>query len=58
MVGIAKCKGKEHLEKLLEDVTKNKGGEGIMLRKPGSPYEWKRFESKLFTSNPSDRQIY
>jgi len=43
---IQKCKGKAHLEQLLTDVTKNKGGEEIMLRKPGSHYEWKRSATK------------
>ncbi|KAJ8292530.1 DNA ligase [Rhodotorula toruloides] len=44
--GIEKCEGWEHLMKRLEEV-KNVGGEGLMLRKPGSKYEPKRSSTLL-----------
>lgn len=37
MVGIEKCKGRDHLKKMLAEVEKV-GGEGLMLRQPGSSY--------------------
>lgn len=40
-VGIQKCEGVAHLKKVLKAIL-IKGGEGIMLRKPGSAYEHKR----------------
>lgn len=40
------CAGKDHLEEELEKVTKL-GGEGIMLRQPGSMYENKRSDTLL-----------
>ena len=46
MIGIEKCKSKKHLEDELEKVLE-KGGEGIMLRKPGSHYEWCRSSTLL-----------
>ncbi|EST07741.1 DNA ligase, ATP-dependent, central [Kalmanozyma brasiliensis GHG001] len=36
-----KCKGRSHLAELMESV-EVKGGEGLMLRQPGSKYEGKR----------------
>lgn len=41
VVGMCKCKGKEHLFEKLEDVEQG-GGEGLMLRKPNSDYENRR----------------
>jgi predicted DNA-binding WGR domain protein len=41
-----KCLGKDHLEEELEKVNKL-GGEGIMLRQPGSMYENKRSDTLL-----------
>jgi DNA ligase-1 len=35
------CEGHEHLKQFLRDI-ESKGGEGVMLRAPGSMYEWKR----------------
>jgi len=46
VVGIRKCEGLDHLMKLQNEVLR-KGGEGIMLRKPGSMYENKRSHSLL-----------
>ncbi|KAG8731647.1 hypothetical protein FRC11_003089 [Ceratobasidium sp. 423] len=40
------CKSKDHLLKTLKDVERD-GGEGIMLRQPGSEYEGKRSSSLL-----------
>lgn len=40
-VGIIRCEGKDQLRRELSKVTK-KGGEGLMLREPGSAYENKR----------------
>ena len=45
-VEIQKCNGKTHMEELLSDITNN-GGEGIMLREPGSLYERTRSHSLL-----------
>lgn len=41
VVGIQKCEGLKHMKKLLKEVLL-KGGEGLMLRQAGSPYEHKR----------------
>ena len=41
-----KCKSEAHLQKMLEDVLK-KSGEGLMLRKPNSKYEFKRSNTLL-----------
>ncbi|KAJ3047294.1 hypothetical protein HK097_011659 [Rhizophlyctis rosea] len=41
IVDHTKCKGSDHVKELLEEV-EEKGGEGLMLRKPGSLYEGKR----------------
>ena len=46
VVGIKKCTGVNDLKKWLADVTKA-GGEGVMLRKPGSLYENKRSSTLL-----------
>ncbi len=46
VVGIKKCQGLADLKQCLADVTKA-GGEGIMLRKPGSLYENKRSSTLL-----------
>jgi DNA ligase 1 len=46
VVGIKKCEGMAQLKQLLADVNKA-GGEGIMLRKPGSLYEHKRSTTLL-----------
>lgn len=46
VVGIKKCEGAEQLKKYLADVNKA-GGEGIMLRQPGSLYEHKRSKTLL-----------
>mmetsp|Transcript_142027 Transcript_142027/g.247409 ORF Transcript_142027/g.247409 Transcript_142027/m.247409 type:complete len:783 (+) Transcript_142027:75-2423(+) len=40
-VGIVPCEGREHLQRELATVDA-KGGEGLMLREPGSSYEHKR----------------
>jgi DNA ligase-1 len=46
VVGIKKCQGLADLKQCLADVNKA-GGEGIMLRKPGSLYEHKRSSTLL-----------
>ena len=46
VVGIKKCEGLAQLKQYLADVNKV-GGEGIMLRKPGSHYEHKRSTTLL-----------
>ena len=46
VVGIKKCQGLDDLKQCLADVNKA-GGEGIMLRKPGSLYENKRSSTLL-----------
>eukprot|EP01127_Copromyxa_protea_P018819 TRINITY_DN6000_c0_g2_i1.p1 TRINITY_DN6000_c0_g2~~TRINITY_DN6000_c0_g2_i1.p1 ORF type:complete len:491 (-),score=107.29 TRINITY_DN6000_c0_g2_i1:64-1536(-) len=46
VVGIKKCKGKEHLDETLKSVLKV-GGEGVMLRLPRSKYEHKRSNNLL-----------
>lgn len=46
VVGIKKCQGKDHLTKLLDEIIEV-GGEGLMLRKPGSSYENGRSSSLL-----------
>ncbi|CAF4811454.1 unnamed protein product [Rotaria sp. Silwood1] len=46
VVGIKKCEGLAQLKQFLADVNKT-GGEGIMLRKPGSLYEHKRSTTLL-----------
>ncbi len=46
VVGISKCKSRAHLKETLKEVLK-KGGEGVMLRKPGSKYEHKRSHTLL-----------
>jgi DNA ligase-1 len=46
VVGIKKCEGLAQLKQFLADVNKV-GGEGIMLRKPGSLYEHKRSTTLL-----------
>ena len=38
IIDAIRCESKEHLEQYFKQVTQN-GGEGIMLRKPGSLYE-------------------
>ena len=45
-VAVRKCKGKAHMEQLLRDVITH-GGEGLMLREPGSLYERTRSHSLL-----------
>uniref|UniRef100_A0A7S3Z9H8 RanBP2-type domain-containing protein n=1 Tax=Lotharella globosa TaxID=91324 RepID=A0A7S3Z9H8_9EUKA len=45
-VPFVKCKGVEHLQESLESVEK-KGGEGLMLREPGSKYERRRSKALL-----------
>lgn len=42
----AKCKGPEHVWEELDRV-ENEGGEGLMLRQPGSKYEFGRSETLL-----------
>ncbi|KAL6074838.1 3-ketoacyl-CoA synthase 17 [Balamuthia mandrillaris] len=39
VVGVQKCKDVAHLQETLRKV-ENLGGEGLMLRRPGSLYEW------------------
>jgi len=46
VVGVCKCTGKDHLNKMLKTVLM-KGGEGIMLRQPGSLYEKTRSHTLL-----------
>lgn len=46
VVGVKKCEGLAQLKQFLADVNKA-GGEGIMLRKPGSLYEHKRSHTLL-----------
>lgn len=46
VVGIQKCEGTKHLKTTLQAVLK-KGGEGIMLRQPGSLYENARSDTLL-----------
>merc|ERR1712070_1189647 len=46
MGAIRQCKGKAHMEQLLRAVIGN-GGEGLMLREPGSLYERARSHSLL-----------
>lgn len=46
VVGIEKCKGRDHLKKVLEQVEKV-GGEGLMLRQPGSAYVHSRCRQLL-----------
>jgi DNA ligase-1 len=46
VVGIQKCEGAKHLKTTLQAVLK-KGGEGIMLRQPGSLYENCRSDTLL-----------
>eukprot|EP01119_Soliformovum_irregulare_P017480 TRINITY_DN5207_c0_g1_i1.p1 TRINITY_DN5207_c0_g1~~TRINITY_DN5207_c0_g1_i1.p1 ORF type:complete len:557 (-),score=200.99 TRINITY_DN5207_c0_g1_i1:3-1673(-) len=46
VVGIKKCEGRAHLKKFLDDVNKL-GGEGLMLRLPGSLYERRRSTTLL-----------
>ena len=41
-----KCKGRKHVQDCLEKVLKQ-GGEGLMLRAPGSLYEYKRSKTLL-----------
>lgn len=43
------CKGPEHLKEMLERV-QQAGGEGLMLRKPKSKYEFKRSSTLLKVS--------
>eukprot|EP01125_Pyxidicula_operculata_P011068 TRINITY_DN3614_c0_g1_i2.p1 TRINITY_DN3614_c0_g1~~TRINITY_DN3614_c0_g1_i2.p1 ORF type:complete len:298 (-),score=63.74 TRINITY_DN3614_c0_g1_i2:103-996(-) len=43
-VDMVKCEGPDHLQKMLDDVTKL-GGEGLMIRQPGSLYIQGRSES-------------
>ena len=45
-VAVRKCTGKAHMEQLLRDVITH-GGEGLMLREPGSLYERTRSHSLL-----------
>ena len=45
-MGVRECKGQQHLETNLREVEK-KEGEGLMLRQPGSLYEWKRSKTLL-----------
>eukprot|EP00929_Paragymnodinium_shiwhaense_P060969 TRINITY_DN30439_c0_g1_i1.p1 TRINITY_DN30439_c0_g1~~TRINITY_DN30439_c0_g1_i1.p1 ORF type:complete len:786 (+),score=177.72 TRINITY_DN30439_c0_g1_i1:96-2453(+) len=40
------CKGREHLQEVLEQV-ENRGGEGLMLRQPRSVYEHRRSKTLL-----------
>ncbi|KAN0060697.1 hypothetical protein ACQY0O_007355 [Thecaphora frezii] len=41
LVHHVQCRGREHMLEMLNDVN-SKGGEGLMLRRPGSRYEFKR----------------
>jgi len=45
-VPMQKCRGRDHLTELLTDV-ETRGGEGLMLRRPGSIYERRRSKSLL-----------
>ena len=45
-ISVTKCEVKEHLWSTLDQIIK-KGGEGVMLRKPGSLYESGRSNSLL-----------
>lgn len=45
-VGIRRCEGREHLHEVLQSVLSN-GGEGLMLRQPGSLYVRKRSATLL-----------
>lgn len=38
IIPLEKCRGMHHLDETLDRILKN-GGEGVMLRKPGSAYE-------------------
>lgn len=42
----AKCKGKDDIKRVMDDIIAN-GGEGLMLRKPGSSYTASRSSSLL-----------
>ncbi|CAF1147819.1 unnamed protein product [Adineta steineri] len=57
VVGIKKCEGLAQLKQYLADVNKA-GGEGIMLRKPGSLYEHKRSTTLLKVKTFYDEEAY
>jgi len=54
-VGIIICKGRDHLNIELSHVDK-KGGEGLMLRKPGSAYENRRSNVLLKVKSVHDEE--
>jgi hypothetical protein len=54
-VGHRACKGQQDLEDCLRKV-EAAGGEGLMLRKPGSLYEWKRSSTLLKVKTFSDEE--
>merc|ERR1712216_41130 len=45
-VPMQKCRGREHLQELLANI-ESRGGEGLMLRRPGSIYEHRRSKTLL-----------
>jgi len=49
------CKSKAHMEQMLQTVEKS-GGEGIMIRKPGSIYEHKRSHALLKVKSFHDEE--
>merc|ERR1719382_2087386 len=50
-----RCTGREHLDRELAEVDA-KGGEGLMLRKPGSLYEHKRSHTLLKVKSTHDEE--
>jgi len=54
-VGFRECLGMDHLNSTLGEVEKA-GGEGLMLRRPGSLYEWKRSSSLLKVKSFNDEE--
>ncbi len=43
---LIECRGRDHLEEVFQDIVRNKG-EGVMLRKPQSPYVAGRTDALL-----------
>ena len=54
-VGVRKCTGQAQLDSFLRDVEAHEG-EGLMLRQPGSLYEWKRSKTLLKVKTFSDEE--
>eukprot|EP01027_Heterolobosea_sp_BB2_P009359 GEZU01013802.1.p1 GENE.GEZU01013802.1~~GEZU01013802.1.p1 ORF type:complete len:261 (-),score=102.48 GEZU01013802.1:150-932(-) len=54
---IIMCQGRDHLKTYLHEIVHNRGGEGVMLNKPGSLYERGRSSNLLKVKLKQDAEV-